>query len=196
MYTKQSKFVRNEALKAAMSMASLNLTMNGLTAMAGGKVTYDLLNSDFAKNRFGNTRVDFGAGMIQPLVFASRMIRGAQTSSTTGKTSELGSGYGQTGYGDLVWRFLTSKESPLMGAISDVWTGKDWQGEDKNRAKAIMERFTPMIAQDLADLVQDDPRLAGLIIPGFFGASVQTYDNPKHTSGLRRPGMGIRMPRP
>lgn len=192
MYHKQSAFVRKEALKSALSMASFNITVNGLATAAGGKITYDITNSDFMKNRFKNTRVDFGAGFLQPIVFAGRLITAKYTSSTTGKTSELGRGYGQTSDADLIWRFLTSKEAPLIGLAGDIWTGKDWKGDEKNRATAIMERFIPMVVQDLNDIIKDDPKMIPLIIPGIFGASVQTYKNPNR--GLRLPSMGLSMP--
>src|SRR3990167_66763 len=179
MYTKQSAFIRKEALKSALSLASFNLTLNGLAATAGAKITYDITNSDFMKSKFGNTRADFGAGFLQPMVFIGRILKNKYTSSVTGKTSELVTGYGQRDPGDLVWQFLTSKEAPLLGLAGDIWTGKDWSGEDKARHEAVVERFIPMISSDLYDIIKDDPYHAGLIIPGILGASIQTYKRPE-----------------
>lgn len=195
MYYKQSEFIRKEALKSALSLASMNLTINGLALAAGGKVTYDLTNSDFMKNKFGNTRVDFGAGFLQPLVFAARLMTGKYTSSTTGRTSKLDSpGYGRTTSGDVVKRFVLSKEAPLLGLVGELWSGKDWSGEEKSRLTTTAERFIPMIAQDLYDIAKEDPWMAPLIMPGIFGASVQTYKNPRQP--LRMPNMEMRMPSP
>jgi hypothetical protein len=191
MYYKQSAFVRKEALKSAISLASFNMTVNGLAVAAGGKVTYDITNSDFMKNKFGNTRVDLGAGFLQPLVLAGRIITGKNTSSTSGRTSELGTGYGQTSEGDLIKRFLTSKEAPLIGLATDLWTGKDFQGQDKNRAGAVVERFVPMILSDLKEIIEDDPKMIPLIIPGILGASVQTYKRPPKRMQLSMPKMSL-----
>ena len=187
----QGKFVRKEAVKSVLSMIAMNGTANIATAALGGKVTYDLTNSDFMKNRFGNTRVDFGSGFFQPIVLASRILMDKTTSSMTGKTTDLGSGYGQTSAGDLIGRFAKSKEAPIMGAIAELWSGKDWMGRDKNRAIAAAERFTPLITQDTVDILKDDPRMIPLIIFGLAGASVQTYKRPEKKMELSMPRMNL-----
>lgn len=194
IFIKQSSFVRKQALKSAIALASTNITINGLAAAAGAKITYDITNSDFMKNKFGNTRSDFGAGVLQPLVFAGRMLTGKFTSSTTGKTHSLKTPkFGESTYKDVATNAVLSKESPLAGLAYEVWTGQDLVGNKVSIPEAVMNRFVPMIVQDMYDIMKDDPRHAGLIIPGIFGASTQTYK--KLESKPRLPSMSISMPR-
>lgn len=174
-YRKADPIIRKQALKSLLGLVGTQATIAGLATLAG-KSTLNPTSSDFAKVKFGNSRLDTNAGLQQILVLVSKLGSGRTTSTITGKTSKLDTGkFGSPTSGQQIWNFLTSKEAPILSLISEMWTGKDAVGNNREVNESIVRHVTPMLAQDIYDILKDDPKNAWLAIPGAFGASIQTY---------------------
>lgn len=180
-YASLDPFVRKEALKSAMSTAAFVTTIGGVAAVAGAKVGLDPRSADFGKAKFGNTRVDLAGGFLQYIRLGAQLATGEVTSSTTGKTTELGERFGVPTRLDLLWRFAQSKASPVVGVVLDMLRGKDMLGRELTVGNEIVTHTTPLILQDFYELLHDDPTLLPLTALGAYGASVQTYQPEERT---------------
>ena len=174
-YIKATPFVRKEALKSLATLASTISTVSALGALAGAKVSTDPTNSDFAKIKIGNTRLDFSGGFNQYIRLMAQLATNTTTSSTTGKTTKLGVGYKPVTRYDLIQRFIEYKEAPIMSFVTNMLKGQSSYGEKFNFPKEIGNRFVPMVISDFIDLYNEDPKLLPLGIFGALGASLQTY---------------------
>ena len=209
-------FVRKESLKSLLAVASFSITMNSLAHVMGGSTNLDPTNSDFIKSKFGNTRMDPNGGIQQYIVAATRLLTGETTSSTTGKTSEIGKRYGSPsrvsmmiGVGDKYNRsFMENKFSPLVGLADDILAMRtpDTNGlggiiapnKDKNPSllkgsysSDVINRFVPLMVNDMIDLYKDDPNLfvSGKSLLGAgaaLGMGMQTYKPTVKKSGQMR----------
>jgi hypothetical protein len=213
-------FVRKESLKSLMAVAGFSLTMNSLAHMMGASVSLDPTNSDFMKSKFGNTRLDPNGGFQQYIVAATRLLTGQTTSSTSNQTREIGKKYGSPshvsmilGVGDKYNRsFLENKFSPLVGLTDDILAKRnpETQGlggiiHPTNNIKNpsimkgdysadIVNRFVPLMVNDMIDLYKDDPNLfmSGKAILGAgaaLGMGMQTYKNQPKKNQLK---IGVR----
>jgi hypothetical protein len=147
----------------------------------------DPTTSDFGKVKFGDTRIDFGGGILQSMVFLSRFGLGRQ---------------GDTQFGDqpmtratLVGDFIRTKLAPVPGFI---WTGLDgWKDPVGNVQDELLgfkvhpsigtgvRLFVPLTTQNMYDVVADHG-LAGLPLAAmsFLGVRISTYGpKTKYTYG-------------
>lgn len=141
-------------------------TVSSLGYLAGADVSLDPTSADFGKMKIGDLRIDPGAGFQQILVGASRLSLGESTSSTTDKTTELGSKFnGPTGL-SVVGNFAYSKLSPVARFAVDILSVS--QKQPVNLADRTVQMAIPLIVQDLMEVIQEDPsllRLSPLILP-------------------------------
>ncbi len=217
-YIQLEPFARKEAFKSLAAVASTSLIANGLMAAMGAKVSYDLVaptwnanlkmfpvNTDFAKSKFGNTRMDPNAGYQQYVVAMARLIAGKEQSSTSNKTMELGGKKGNAptrtslifGVGDKYRRsFMENKFSPLVGLADDILSARqpDKNGVgglvSKNYSADVINRFVPMVVNDMIDIYRDDPNkfpLKSLLgVGAATGMGMQTYQpQSKKSAGMR-----------
>lgn len=167
-YITKNVGVRKEYLRSAVSLATSTVAIVSLATMMGAKVSDDPKSSDFGKIKVKNTRTDF-SGSFQPFVtFLARMGTGKSTSGN-------GSTYEIRDKGQTIMNFGRSKLAPIPAALIDLAVGKDVTGNDVTIPQEVMKLYTPMIAKDLKDILEDDPTLAPWIVPAIFGAGVQTY---------------------
>lgn len=152
----------------------------GLALAAGAKMETDPRSSEFAKLKFGNTRIDPWAGLIQETVLMSRLISG-KTKTAAGRVSPIRGDkvpYGSGNSADIIARFLRSKLSPAVGTGVDIATGKDVVGK-KVTAGTIPEKLLlPLSFNDIYEAMKEQGIPAGtaLGILSVFGMGVQTYD--------------------
>lgn len=191
-YAKADPFVRKEAIKSLAALVSSQATLIGFASALGMKHSFNPLNSDFAKFRIGNSRLDLNGGLQQLVVLASRLapesIGGNRVqSSTTGRTMKLDTGkFGAPTTQETIGRFGESKEAPLLSLAMDLKTGRNFHGDKISPTESIIRHITPMVAQDLYDVADANPKYAWLkspetlmIIPSILGGSMQTYGKKK-----------------
>lgn len=175
-YIKMNPVVRREALKNLFTMAGMAMTVAGVGKLAGADVEPDPRNANFMKLRFGNTRYDFLGGFQQPIRAAAQMLSGKVISSTTGKEITLGEGYKPLTRFDIAQRYIEMKESPVASLVTGLLRGRNSIGEKLDVPTEVMNRFLPMVAQDMADIYREKgPVGIPMGLPAIFGLGSQTY---------------------
>lgn len=193
-YVYGNKLVRKQYLKSMMATAIAWTTMAGMAKMAGADVNLDPTNSDFGKIKFGDTRLDPGAGFQQYLVLATRLASGKFTSSTTGKTKEYGEGYGTPTRLDALGDFIQNKLAPIPSYGARMFNASSrrpfYVGEETAKL------FVPIILQDMSELWQENPEAMPFALPAnFFGIGSNTYNNQPQSRFLGWPEeMDFRIP--
>lgn len=196
-YMKLQPAARKRALESLVAYVAGTATILGAAKLAGAEVGTDMTNSDFAKIKVGNTRVDVMGGFQQPLVLLARLLTNKVTSSTTGKTMTLGEGYKAMTRFDMIQRFFESKEAPIVSFITSAIKGQDTIGKPFNFSSEVIDRMVPMFIADLVDLYKDGGLSSlPLGIPGFFGAGSQTYGKTELVSGKNQLGEPTSQVRP
>lgn len=200
-YAKMPPYVRKQALMAILSVAGASLLITELAKLGGAKISYNPLNADFMKARWGNVRLDPNAGFQQYIVYLARFLAGAEQSSTTSRTTPFGEGYEPMNRLKLTGDFLSNKESPAAGLVHVMMRGQDFEGNKRNvmnpkdDAIEVGQRLIPMVAGDLYAIAREDPSLlwmAPLIIGGM-GSQVYSakppVPKPRAPTAFRRPPM-------
>ena len=178
-YVQLHPTVRKEAVGSLLTFAATGLSVLGLAKMSGAEVGVDPRSADFGKIKVGNTRYDVLGGFQQPIVAATRLMTGEMVSSTTGREFALGDGYKATTRKDIAQRFVESKASPIGSFALALLDGKTQTGEQVRVSAEIVDRFIPMLAQDLYELTREQgASRAWMALPAVFGVGVQTYGQP------------------
>jgi len=138
----------------------------------------DLLSTDFAKARIGNTRIDPYGGFQQYFVYANRITNFLNDVYLKGRGKEYGKFQKNTGL-DTTENFLENKFNPLMSFVAVILNGRDFQGNPTNVKTEIAERFVPIIIQDMYELAQENPNLIPLSLFAMLGMNVNTYNSNK-----------------
>ena len=140
----------------------------GLAQMAGAEVDLDVrdddhLSSDFGKIRWGNTRVDPLAGLLQATVFMSRIASG-KTKTLTGVVRDIRGDdvpYGGTKGDSLVGRFLRTKLSPVVGTGLNIITGENVVGDKATTTSVGKSLSMPLAVQDIYEAMLDQGAAKG-----------------------------------
>lgn len=174
------KLIAGEYARMALGMTVWHGFLKGASYLMGATddddkdapVTYSLdpTSSDFMKPKFKNgTRLDFGAGLLQNVVFAARMAKGTKTRAD-----------GRSVVADpvkLAFAMLRSKMAPLPSAATDLYLGTDVIGRKVNWETRILQQYTPISVGD----VYENFRQLGLgaaaanSLLGLFGFGTNTY---------------------
>lgn len=188
-YIQMNPFVRKEALKTLFADASIFATIYGLWKLNGGEVGLDPRSADFGKLKIGNTRFDVLGGFQQYIKLASQLITGEIVSSATGRTITLGEGFKPLTRKEIVLRFFENKTSPIASFIIGLMTGQTAVGQDVDLPTEVVNRFIPMVVQDLYDISQEKGA-EGLLygLPAIFGVGLQTYGKQELAIGESRIG--------
>lgn len=202
-YVRLDPFVRRQALESLFAFAATGASIATIAKMAGAEVSGDPRNADFGKIKIGNTRYDPWGGFQQYAVLAYRLATGEMVSSTTGKETNLAEGgFGKASRASIIGRFLRSKEAPIASFATDLLTGKTATGEKIDVPVEVVDRFIPMLWQDMYDLYQEKgPVGIPMAVPAVFGVGTLSYSdkipmNAKTASGKpkvefrEKPGLG------
>jgi hypothetical protein len=110
-------------------------------------VGWDWRSSDFGKIKFRNgTRIDVGAGGLQNVVLAGKIITGEAVNTRTGQVVKL-RGRGATPLRSLdndFWRMLRSKASPTLGTAGNIIFGENVVGDPVEPVSEILGMYVPL----------------------------------------------------
>ncbi len=174
-------FIRKERMKQFFALVSGSMIKNGLYGALGAKVGTDILKSDFAKSVFKQgdktTTVDPNAGVEQPLVLGAQVLNALAQSASAGITHDPEKAkFGAKTAMDSVTRFGISRLQPLQSLLAAALVGTDFDGQPFEVKRAILNRITPIAAQDIYETATQRPDLAPILIPGaILGEGANTY---------------------
>ena len=142
------------------------------------EVVTDPRSSDFGKLKFNNTRIDPMAGLLQNVVFISRMLSGSKVTVGGDEKALTGpdAAFKETRLGETI-RLLRTKLSPAAGSIVNFMDEQDVVGNKFTLETEILGSYIPMsIAEtysSMRELGLAPGVAAGLL--GFVGYSANTY---------------------
>jgi hypothetical protein len=185
-YVTMDPFIRKEALKDMMGFLGFGMSMLGMAELAGAKVGTDWTSSDFGKIQTGKTRIDVWGGFQQYVRMFGQLWTGKYTSSITGKAVTLGEGYRPLTKKEILYRQVESKEAPIISFVTNWLEGKSYGAEKFDLKSEIAQRFIPMAASDVYDIITTDPRLLPISGLGLIGFGMQTYKPLKKSGGTNK----------
>lgn len=151
-----------------------------LGLLAGATMEDDPKSSDFGKLKFGNTRVDFLSGLVQPAVLLAREATGEKT-TLGGETVPIAGDdipyKGDTRLSTAL-KYARSKLSPVAGTIVDI--GNNWQdyrGKPVTPGGAALNLVTPLPFRDIQNVMEDQgiPKGTALYLLSLLGAGLQVH---------------------
>lgn len=157
-----------------------------LATMDGGEVESDPRSSDFGKLRYGNTRIDPMAGLLQTSVLLGRLGAG-ETKTTTGKIVPIRGKnvpYGGSTSAEVVGRFLRSKLSPALGTGLNILAGKDVVGQPVTPESTARNLLIPLSLQDIYATMEEQgvPRGSAMGVLSIFGMGLQNYETKRNVT--------------
>jgi len=140
----------------------------GLAWLNGGKIEKDPRSSDFLKPRFGNTRIDFLAGLGQVTTFLSRMA--------TGKTKQ-GDEVKKQKRSDTFVRFARTKLAPIPGVLADYAAERTLDMKEPTLGGSAQRLTVPLSYQGVGDIYKEHGAIRGTILEmlNLLGAGLQQY---------------------
>lgn len=196
-YANYSPFVRKEAIKSLLGFAGTATAVLTLAELGGATVVKDPRNADFGKIKIGNTRYDVLGGFQQYIRLISQLATGKIISSQTGKEITLGEGYKPLTRKDILLRFAEAKTAPVLSFLISLATGQTGTGAPVDVPTEVINRFIPLVAQDLYDITQEQGSKGLLMgIPGIFGVGTQTYGKQELVFGKNQIGQSAAQIRP
>ena len=188
-YAQLDPIARKDAVKSmAVMVGALGSTLY-LLKQAGLDVGIDPRSANFARVRFGRTRVDLLGGFEPYMVLAARLMTGQAINSETGELSRLGPGFSETSRGDILTRFASGKLNPQTQMGWEAFTGETF-GYDPFEWQNIWKNYVPLLWADTADVYRDHgvPWALGAYGLGAFGIGVSSWgDQPQKRNGVVGP---------
>lgn len=174
--------VRKEYLKSTMAAAGTWLSLAGLAKAGGAEVSLDPESSDFGKIKIGNTRLDPAGGFQQYIVLAARLGKGGLDKALEASGRRYsGKAFAPTPENDVL-NFIENKMAPNARFAAGPWMANKTQPFELG--DQAMRTFTPIILQDLSEIMQEDPELAWTLLPGMVGVGANTYQPGKQSPTL------------
>lgn len=164
---------RKEAAQTLVAFVGTGLLVVGLADLAGAEVGKNPLSADFGKIKIGKTRLDIWGGFQQYARFIASMVTGMRKSTISGQTYEKNRM-------EMIEQFVRSKLMPSISFFYDLLEGRTFIGEKMDLdIQQAYRRLTPMFAQDVADAINSEGLIGGLIAsPGALGIGIVSYDLP------------------
>lgn len=173
-YIYANPMVRKQYLKSLVAMAGTWTSLATMAKMGGADVSLDPNSADFGKIKLGNTRLDPAGGFQQYLVLMSKLASGKYTTSTSGREHDMGTRFGDKTRTDTLTDFVANKLAPVPSfafRAGSATSNRPFELGDES-----IKLFTPMLIQDLSEILQEDPSLLPTLIPAAIGMGVQSYD--------------------
>lgn len=174
-YERIHPFVRKQYWRDLFTFAGTQAAIMSVAKIGGAEVGDEPTSSDWGKIKIGNARLDFNGGFQPYFRAAAQLAQEAQTSSISNKRVELGEGYRAKTKKDIIYSFIESKEAPLLNFAINFAEGIDFTGNPATLSSEIGSKLTPIILQDLKEILVEDPTLLWTLIPANFGAGLQVY---------------------
>ncbi len=174
VYARLPRNLQKEFARDVFGTFGILTSLIGLAALGGAEVELDPRSSDFGKVKMGNTRLDPWGGNQQIARYIAQIITGIR--KTTG-TKEITS----INRADTLYRFIRSKEAPLVGFVHDWLEGKSLIGEELEFTKEgitamARQRLVPMFIGDMWDALENDGIAGGITaLPGALGVGVTSF---------------------
>lgn len=175
---KISKTARLEATRNMIGSLAMSAGVIALySLLTGKKQEADPTSSDFGKIRSEDTRLDVSGGNANYVGLLARLVT-QKIKGGSGISRELGTKYGETSGFDLLAQFLRYKLSPNASFLVDAVARSNAIGEKKTITESAIDRFKPMFANSVVELLQSDTDdKFGLALASLFGAGVNTYSS-------------------
>jgi hypothetical protein len=165
---------RKEAMQSLGSFAAVAGLVLGAAVANGAEVETDPRSSDFLKIKVGDTRYDILGGFQQNIVFGARQLSGSTKSSTSGRVTKFGEGFGAPTRLTSAFDLVRNKANPVLAAGANILEGKDKAGNKINPATEIGQMFVPINIQNAFNARQN-PKDVLKGLPDVVGIGSQTY---------------------
>ncbi len=173
-------YVRKQAainlLKVVGGIAS---TMAIANAVKPGSAELDPTSSDFGKIKVGDTRFDITGGQSSLLTLLARIKTQSSKSSVTGKSTPLGSGYGEKSGSAVIGDFFMNKLSPIASEVKRVVVDRaDNQGKPLTVGGEFSNAFMPLPISNAIELINSSDSNAEKVIAMLadtLGVATNTY---------------------
>lgn len=179
-YITADPMIRKEYWKGMSRMIASWAGFAGLGTLAGGEVGTDPTSSDFGKVRFGNRRIDPGAGWLQLMHIIGKEYYGGTTSSTPPMGKGEFTRFGENAISGSRWtpaqRYLYNQLNPATRYVVDLIGAT--KRESFDLTDRTLQLVAPMFLDDIAQAAQEDDTVmqvfSGLL--GSMGIGGQTYE--------------------
>lgn len=161
------------------------LTLN-LAALGGATVEKSPYSSNFGQIIIGDTRVNIFGSLLPTVRYFMQAVGKYDDEGLGGKRliGDVGGELKDTGTIDTAIRFGRSKLSPAAGLIADLGDRRTFIGEPfppkftgRDIGEEIIDRLVPLTIQDLHKTIETgDINQIALVLPAFFGVSLNTYE--------------------
>lgn len=150
--------IRAEGLKTLVGAVATTTTVAATALAFGYDVTLDPRSADFMKAKKGNTRYDLLGSHGQLIRFMVREAFG-QTVTPSGRVEPIDRQ-------EVVKQFAKSKYAPIISLATEVFTGRDFQGQKiegvEGWSKQALDNVTYLWLQDGIDALKNDSSMQGL----------------------------------
>lgn len=179
-YAQVDPFIRRQFWRDFLGYAATQTAFMApfkVAQLMGSDVEFEMnpTNPNFGKVKMGNVRFDTNGGFQPYLRAFAQIAQREKTSSVSGKTTKLGEGYKPETTMNVLTDLLVGKASPIAAFGLDMLNERAFGGKEVSLVGELQNRLTPIIAQDMVAVLKENPRLAPLLVPVFFGASMSTY---------------------
>lgn len=170
-----SKTARLAATRNLIGSLAISSTVIALSNLLGSdKPETDPTSSDFGKIRVGDTRLDVSGGNANYVNLLSRIWTG-RIKGSAGYSRKIGD-FGVPTQAELVGNFLRYKASPNASLLIDAVIGSNAIGEKKTIPQSVIDRFKPMFANSVVELLKSDTNGKFVFALGaLFGGGLNTY---------------------
>lgn len=173
-----TKAVKVQSAKTLAKMvAGISAVIATANVISPGSVETDPRSANFGKIKVGDTRFDISGGMSSLVTLAGRIAARSSKSSSTGVVTPLGSGIGQTSFGELIGDFLSGRASPAGQIVSDYANDQTFTGKKPTVGTEAGTAFTPIPVSTYQSL-KNDPNSANhlaVMIAQQLGLMSSTY---------------------
>ena len=192
-----SKTVRQEAWSTLLAWAGIGSAILGMAKLSGfADVEGDPRSSDQMKIRIGNKRIDIWVGYAQIIRLAAQLApyvdEEGKIDWTKGSRKTEAGRIIPVPRSELLARFAQSKESPGIGAIVTLLTGKDYVGQKidfsalKGWGTYIKDTLAPASLEEMADAYANEGFLSSVVSSiGLGGIGISTYGDLSDSLALK-----------